>query len=103
MASSALPNTQAGSPFAQLPAEVLTRITRWIPTPDLSAVRQTCKVIERKTFASWSHEFFRKRQFMISTFSLQTLLDIAKHEHLGPMLKHVCISTDRPMEVYNGK
>jgi hypothetical protein len=103
MTSSALPNTQAGSPFAQLPAEVLTRITRWIPTPDLSAVRQTCKVIERKTFASWSHEFFRKRQFMISTFSLQTLLDIAKHEHLGPMLKHVCISTDRPMEVYTGK
>ncbi|BEJ17659.1 hypothetical protein CspHIS471_0610600 [Cutaneotrichosporon sp. HIS471] len=100
MTASSLPNIQAASPFAQLPAEVLGRITRWIPTPDLSAVRQTCKVIERKTFASWSHEFFRKRQFMISTFSLQTLLDISQHAGLGPMLKHLCIATDKPIEMF---
>ncbi|GMK57419.1 hypothetical protein CspeluHIS016_0402530 [Cutaneotrichosporon spelunceum] len=102
MSVQAAPNVQAGSPLAQLPAEVLTRITRWIPTTGLSAVRQTCKVIERKTFASWSHEFFRKRQFMISTFSLQTLLDIARHANLGPMVKHLCIATDKPIEIFRG-
>lgn len=102
MTSAALPNLQSASPLAQLPAEVLTRITRWLPTPDLSAVRLTCRAIERKTFASWSYEFFRKRQFMITTFSLQTLVDIAKHDQLGPMLTHVCIATDRPVEYYTG-
>ncbi|BEI80763.1 hypothetical protein CcaverHIS002_0112920 [Cutaneotrichosporon cavernicola] len=102
MTALSLPNIQVASPFAQLPAEVLGRITRWIPTQDLSAVRQTCKAIERKTFASWSHEFFRKRQFMISTFSLQTLLDISQHAELGPMLKHLCIATDKPVELFRG-
>lgn len=88
------PNLQSASPFAQLPAEVLTRIARPLSTPELSSLRLTCKSIERKLFASWSYEFFRKRQFMISTFSLQTLINIAQHEHLGPMLKHVCIGLD---------
>ncbi|KAL1409249.1 hypothetical protein Q8F55_006082 [Vanrija albida] len=73
------PHRQEQSPFASLPAEVLTIITRWVLTDDLLAARRTCKIVETKLASSFSYEFFRKKQFFIST----------------PSLTHVVIATDR--------
>lgn len=87
-------DTQPHSQLARLPAEVLGHITRWVSTTDYSAVRRTCKMLERKTFQQWTHEFFRKKQFMVSTVSLDTLVDIAKHPHIGPVLRHLVLCTD---------
>lgn len=85
---------QQGSSLARLPAEILTRITRWLTTPEYSAVRRTCKMVERKTFSQWSHEFFRKKQFMISSFSLNALIEIAEHPELKFVLRHLIIASD---------
>ncbi|KAK0739510.1 hypothetical protein B0T21DRAFT_382525 [Apiosordaria backusii] len=93
-------NPQEDSFLACVPVEVLLRITRWIPTVDLANVRLTCKILERNLFNSFAHEFFRKKQFMVSTPSLQALIDISKHSTLSPFLKHVIICTDRPNDLF---
>ncbi|KAK4670039.1 uncharacterized protein QC763_208230 [Podospora pseudopauciseta] len=88
-------NPQEDSYLAQVPVELLLRITRWIRTSDLANVRLSCKCLERNLFNFFAHEFFRKRQFMVSVQSLQTLVSISKHSTLAPFLKHVIICTDR--------
>lgn len=87
---------QLGSFLVQIPLEILTRITYFISTTDLGNVRLSCRALEQSLFNFFSHEFFRKKQFMVSTDSLQALVDIAKHPTLSPALKHVIICTDRP-------
>ncbi|KAL2022370.1 hypothetical protein VTK56DRAFT_5437 [Thermocarpiscus australiensis] len=86
---------QRASSLVQVPTEVLIRIVYHLPTKDLGSVRLTCKAVERKLFNSFSYEFFRKKQFMVSTGSLQALVDISKHPTLSPCLKHVIICTER--------
>jgi hypothetical protein len=86
---------QSASRLVHIPLEVLLRITYLISTNDLSSVRLTCKALEGSLFNFFSHEFFRKKQFMVSSYSLQALVDIAKHPTLSPCLKHVIIGTDR--------
>ncbi len=87
---------QVGCGLVQLPLEVLIRITYFIPTKDLGSVRLSCRALEEGLFSFFSHEFFRKKQFMVSTDSLQALIDISKHPTLSPFLKHVIICADRP-------
>ncbi len=87
---------QVGCGLVQLPLEVLVRITYFIPTKDLGSVRLSCRALEQGLFGFFSHEFFRKKQFMVSTDSLQALIDISKHPTLSPCLKHVIICADRP-------
>ncbi|KAL2128409.1 hypothetical protein VTI74DRAFT_9211 [Chaetomium olivicolor] len=86
---------QLNSKLARMPLEILLRITYFIRTEDLANVRLSCKALERSVFNAFSYEFFRKKQFMVSTFSLQALIDIARHPILSPVLKHVIICTDR--------
>jgi len=87
-------DSQAASQLAQVPVEILLRITSFLTTPELSSVRLTCKRVEESLFAFFSHEFFRKKQFMLYGPSLQALLDISSHPTLSPYLKHVIIATD---------
>ncbi|KAK3297249.1 uncharacterized protein B0H64DRAFT_319374 [Chaetomium fimeti] len=92
---------QHGSGLVQIPLEVLTRITHFISTTDLGNVRLSCKALEQGLFHFFSHEFFRKKQFMVLSDSLQALIDISKHPNLSPFLKHVIIGTDRPSQRYH--
>jgi hypothetical protein len=87
---------QVNSHLVQIPLEILIRITYFISTVDLGNVRLSCKALEQSLFNFFSYEFFRKKQFMVTSDSLQALIDIAKHPTLGPCLKHVIISTERP-------
>lgn len=87
---------QLGSGLVQIPLEVLIRITHHISTTDLGNVRLSCKALEQGLFNFFSHEFFRKKQFMVLSESLQALIDISKHPNLSPFLRHVIIATDRP-------
>ncbi|KAK4244539.1 hypothetical protein C7999DRAFT_35100 [Corynascus novoguineensis] len=89
-------NPQLESRLVQMPLEILLRITYFLTTPDLGSVRLTCRALERSLFNSFAHEFFRKKQFMVTTDSLQALIDISQHPTLSPFLKHVIITADRP-------
>ncbi|KAK1826541.1 hypothetical protein QBC39DRAFT_364105 [Podospora conica] len=81
-------------PLTRIPVEILLRITSFLPTSDLGRVRLTCRSLEQSLFHFFSHEFFRKKQFMVFSDSLQALIDISKHPALSAVLKHVIIATD---------
>jgi hypothetical protein len=66
----------------ELPLEVLLNITSWLDTPSYGRLRLVCSVMEKNTFEAFAKEFFSTKQFMITTFSLQTLLDISRHDIL---------------------
>ncbi|CAI6096791.1 unnamed protein product [Clonostachys chloroleuca] len=62
----------------ELPLEVLLRITHSLKTEELGNFRLTCRGIEGLLHNSFAREFFSCKQFMISDFSLQALIDISK-------------------------
>jgi len=56
----------------QLPVELIELIARnLVDTPNLSALRLTCRDIYSKSFDYFGKEYFTRKQFMLSEFSLQ--------------------------------
>ncbi|KAF4123060.1 hypothetical protein GMORB2_6608 [Geosmithia morbida] len=80
-------------PFREVPMEVLLRIAFWLPTTDLCNMRRTCHSIERMLYRSFAHEYFRCKQFMLTPFSLQALIDISG-SRLGRHLTRLQLGTD---------
>jgi hypothetical protein len=78
-----------------IPLEVLLQITSNLTTPEYGNLRCTCKHIEATLFNSFSQEFFTKRKFMFTEFSLQALVDISK-SRLSSCLSHVIFGLERP-------
>ncbi|KAL7915302.1 hypothetical protein GGI35DRAFT_436577 [Trichoderma velutinum] len=75
-------------PLLQVPAEILDRITWHLTTPELCNLRITCKSVEEALYYSFTAEFFTRKQFMVSEFSLGALKDISKSRFAGH-LRHV--------------
>ncbi|KAH6660277.1 hypothetical protein BKA67DRAFT_641401 [Truncatella angustata] len=78
-----------------MPLEILQQIVRHLTTPEYAQLRLTCKHLEASVFNAFSKEFFRKKQFMLTLFSLQALVDISK-SRLADGLKHIIINVERP-------
>jgi hypothetical protein len=78
-----------------IPLEVLLQITSNLTTPEYGNLRLTCKHLEETVFTSFAREFFSKRQFMFTQFSLQVLVDISK-SRLASCLSHVIFGLERP-------
>ncbi|KAL2070238.1 hypothetical protein VTL71DRAFT_13264 [Oculimacula yallundae] len=90
---------QQTSPLAAaIPLEVLLQISKHLTTPELGNLRLTCKQIEDQLLNSFSKEFFQKRQFMFTEFSLQALVDIAK-SRFSPTLKNVIFGLEQPASI----
>ncbi|KAK2001054.1 F-box domain-containing protein [Colletotrichum falcatum] len=81
------------SPFTKVPLEVLLRISTLLNTAELGALRLTCRSIEQSLFNTFMKEYFTKRQFMLTEFSLQALIDIS-NSRLSDCLDHVIIGLD---------
>lgn len=77
-----------------IPLELLVAISSFLTTPDLGALRLTCKQVEKSLYEWFSKEFFTKKQFMLTYKSLQAFVDISKHSSFSKMLSHVIIATD---------
>jgi hypothetical protein len=77
-----------------LPLELLIVVSVYLPTPDLSALRLTCKQVEKSLYEWFSKEFFTKKQFMLTEKSLQAFIDISKHVSFSKKLTNVIIGTD---------
>lgn len=69
-------------------------IAKYLPTKDLGALRLTSKYLEKSLFDVFAKEFFVKKQFMLTTPSLQTLVDISKHGALNASLTHCIIGLE---------
>ncbi|RYP30395.1 hypothetical protein DL767_006303 [Monosporascus sp. MG133] len=83
------------SRLLSMPLEVLLHISSYLTTPEYGALRLVCKHLEASFFNSFAKEFFSKRQFMFTEFSLQALVDISR-SRLAPSLKYLIISVERP-------
>ena len=88
-------DSSGASQLVKMPLEVLQRIAYFLPTSDLCLLRLTCKAVESSVFIAFTREFFAKKQFMLTEFSLQTLLNISQHPTLGPSLTHLIIGLDQ--------
>ncbi|CAK7271894.1 hypothetical protein SEPCBS119000_004840 [Sporothrix epigloea] len=80
--------------LSRLPAELLLRITRDLTTTELCAVRSCSRSLECALRDLFLREFFWRRQFMLTEFSLQTLLAIAQHPLMSQSLRHVSIGVE---------
>ena len=80
-------------PIKHIPLEVLLRITYWLPTPDLGSMRLTCRAMETMLYNSFTTEFFSRKQFMLSLFSLQALINISK-SRMGNHIRRLQFGTN---------
>ncbi|CAK7271896.1 hypothetical protein SEPCBS119000_004841 [Sporothrix epigloea] len=80
--------------LSRLPAELLLRITRDLTTTELCAVRLCSRALESSLRHFFLLEFFQHKQFMLTDFSLQTLLAIARHPAISQTLRHVSIGAE---------
>lgn len=95
MDSQTIAGTDKPSPLLSVPLEVLLHITFHLTTPEYGNFRLTCKHIEATLLTSFSREFFSKRQFMFTEFSLQALVDVSK-SRFSSSLSHVIFGLERP-------
>ncbi|KAK2602879.1 hypothetical protein N8I77_009381 [Diaporthe amygdali] len=86
--------TSQVSELVKLPRELLDNVASSLPTQDFNSLRLACKELEAKAFPYWANCFFKKRQFMIDQFSLQTLVDISQHDALSKVVSHLIIGFD---------
>jgi hypothetical protein len=77
-----------------IPLELLVEVSSFLSTPDLGALRLTCKQVEKSLYEWFSKEFFTKKQFMLTQKSLQAFIDISKHVSFSRKLTHVIIATN---------
>lgn len=80
--------------FTDLPNELICRIYGCLKQEDAFAFRFVCKKLERATFRPFSRRHFRKKGFMITSFSLGTLRRIADHKALAECVQHVWFNPD---------
>ncbi|KAI1633374.1 hypothetical protein F4809DRAFT_623378 [Biscogniauxia mediterranea] len=79
-----------------MPLEVLLHITSYSTTKDYGSLRATCKHIEASLFKSFAKEFFSKRQFTVTEFSLNALIEISK-SRFAPSVTYLIIHLERPV------
>ncbi|KAK8125112.1 uncharacterized protein PG998_000871 [Apiospora kogelbergensis] len=79
-----------------MPLEVLLSISHYLPTADYCKLRQSCKHIEASLHSSFAKEYFSKRQFILTEFSLCALVDISRSK-FAPYLTYVIIAAERPV------
>ncbi|CAK7271364.1 hypothetical protein SEPCBS119000_004567 [Sporothrix epigloea] len=80
--------------LSRLPIELLLRITNHLTTTELCAVRLCSRSLESALRHFFLLEFFQRKQFMLTDFSLQTLLAIARHPVMSQSLRHVSFGVE---------
>jgi hypothetical protein len=84
-----------------LPLEVLRMVVNNLTTPEYGHLRLICKTLEKLVFDDFAKEFFTTRQYSLTRFSLQNLLDISRDAAIRPYLSRLILSTDR-VEYWHG-
>jgi hypothetical protein len=88
--------TDHNSRLLRVPLEILQQIIQHLTTSEYGNVRLTCKHLEASLSSAFTREFFMKKQFMLTYFSLQALIDIS-NSRLADGVKHIIMGIDRPI------
>lgn len=87
-------------PLLRMPAEILQQIASHLTTPDYGRFRMSCKHLEVSFFNAFTREFFMKKQFMITPFSLQALIDMSE-SRMADAMRHVIFGLESPMAFFD--
>ncbi|KAI1839920.1 hypothetical protein JX266_013868 [Neoarthrinium moseri] len=82
----------------QLPNEILALVAQELNHPSLLSFRFCSKLANSATLAIFSKRSFTTRYVMLSQYSLDSLLQIARHPTLRLAVKDVCICIDHLLE-----
>ncbi|KAK1253244.1 hypothetical protein MKX07_001321 [Trichoderma sp. CBMAI-0711] len=87
--------------LVKIPPEILDRITRHLTTTEYCKLRLTSKAVEHALFSKFASEFFTRKQFMVSEFSLKALRDISKSRLAGCLRQvHLGLDEVEPLVLY---
>ncbi|KAG9250277.1 uncharacterized protein F5Z01DRAFT_379623 [Emericellopsis atlantica] len=92
--------SQTACPIKAIPVEILLTITQYLTTPELCSLRLSCKAIEDRTWNSFTDEYFSRKQFMISPFSLRALISISQQSRLADKIRCLQIGTDQILPLH---
>lgn len=77
-----------------LPPELLERIISYAPKNVVLSTRLAHRALEYATFSGFAKRFFRKKGYLITRESLNTLESISKHPQLQKYVEHVWFNPD---------
>lgn len=84
-------------PLTRIPLELLLRITSYLTTSELGQLRLVSSRIENALHVTFVNEFFTRKQFMMSEYSLGALVEIAQ-SRMGAHLRHLHIGLEQYRE-----
>ncbi|KAI1142439.1 hypothetical protein F5Y05DRAFT_370978 [Hypoxylon sp. FL0543] len=102
MGSQSSPTQKDRASLDGLPQETMVSIASYLTTPEYGTLRLVCRKIENLLFEPFAFEFFTKRQFMFSEFSLGALVGISE-SRLAPHLKYLIFTLERPYMFFLGQ
>lgn len=80
--------------FLDLPVELIAEILIYLDTQDVFSLRQVSKHLEYATLSSFGRRYFRKKGYLITTPSLQTLWRVSEQDQLRKYVQHVWFNPD---------
>ena len=80
--------------FLDLPSEIISQIIAYLNDNDFRTSRLTSSSVERSTLSLFSKRFFRKRGFLTTSPSLQTLQNISQHPTIRKHNHHIWFNPD---------
>jgi hypothetical protein len=80
------------SQLIELPTELVENIAYNLPLPEVQNLRLTCRSIRDQIAHPFKDRFFRRRHITLTTPSLESLIEVARHPQLGPALNHLFIN-----------
>ncbi|KAI1405248.1 hypothetical protein F4819DRAFT_7597 [Hypoxylon fuscum] len=78
-----------------IPLEVLLKIASYLTTPEYGMLRRTCRAVDGSLLNAFAREYFNKKSFVLTEFSLEALVGISK-SRLAPHMRYLIISLEYP-------
>jgi len=80
------------SQLVELPTELVENIAYNLPLLEIRNLRLTCRSIRDQIAHPFKDRFFRRRHITLTTPSLESLIEVARHPQFGPALNHLFIN-----------
>ncbi|KAB5531345.1 hypothetical protein GE09DRAFT_1228147 [Coniochaeta sp. 2T2.1] len=94
MASDETASHETMPSIVALPVEIANHIASHLSTPDISALRLTCKAMGHLLRESFFRNSFREKQFDMHDASLQALVDMSGNPMVSQSLEHLALGLE---------
>ncbi|KAH0369853.1 hypothetical protein KCU65_g2953, partial [Aureobasidium melanogenum] len=88
-----------GHPYIlDLPLDILELVIHFMDTNDITALRSTCKKLEKAAMSKFVDQFIKCRRHILNLYSLVSLAGVVRHPIFGKAIKTIIIDTTFPLE-----